>query len=230
MRGKFLTVFAGAAQPYASAFRMAESRLDGREPLNIAMRDSEISQLISRLKLCKHLDANLIAAVNRHVADDLKSIAKVRLRNARFVPADNKLGFLVKLFEKMPSENEHFVECLDFALGFLDEQQNDPDIFPALMRKKKFYYKTLQKALKFESQLNRSNMETLMLQGKRAAFVDKNEARKNMRIIDIISRAVFGKTEYYDRLDVHGEVFEQNTCRDIDDIIHMFSDPEDSGP
>jgi len=37
-----------------------------------------------------------------------------------------------------------------------------------------------------------------MIRGERVVLIDQADARKKMRIIDRISRAVFGKTEYFD--------------------------------
>ena len=66
-------------------------------------------------------------------------------------------------------------------------------------------------------------METLMLQGKRAGFIDKNEARKMMVMIDRISQAVFGKTEYFELLQGGEEFIELHSDKDIKDIIKILS-------
>ena len=83
---------------------------------------------------------------------------------------------------------------------FLEELHEDADIFDALMTKKKFYLKHLKRTEKFEEQLQKTNIETMILQGKSPAFMDKNEARDNIMIIDKISHTVFGKTEHYETL------------------------------
>jgi hypothetical protein len=75
----------------------------------------------------------------------------------------------------------------------------DNDIYRTLMAKKKFYFRSLQKAKQLEAQLQKQNVETLMAQGKKVVLIDQRDARKKMRIIDQISRTVFGKTEYFDK-------------------------------
>jgi hypothetical protein len=65
------------------------------------------------------------------------------------------------------------------------------------MTRKKFYFRSLQKAKQLDTQLQKQNVETLMAQGKKVLLIDQRDARKKMRIIDRISRAVFGKTEYF---------------------------------
>ena len=92
------------------------------------------------------------------------------------------------------------VKHLGFILSFLEELHEDADIFKALMKKKRLYLKHLKRTEKFEEQLKKTNIETLILQGKSPAFMDKNEARENMAIIDRINQTVFGKTEHYETL------------------------------
>ena len=90
-------------------------------------------------------------------------------------------------------------ECLDFGLEFLDEIKKGDDVYQALMARKKFYFISLQKAKKMEARLEKYNIETLMAQGERVALIDRNDARRKMRIIDRIGRAVFGKTEFFEQ-------------------------------
>ena len=84
------------------------------------------------------------------------------------------------------------------VLEFFDEIKPDADIYPALMAKKKSYFISLQKAKKMDARIEKYNIETLMAQGERVVLIDQADARKKMRIIDRISRAVFGKTEYFE--------------------------------
>jgi len=65
------------------------------------------------------------------------------------------------------------------------------------MARKKANIQNLQQASRFEEQLRRSNMETLMLQGVRAPHIDPDALREELRLIDRISRTVFGSTEYF---------------------------------
>ena len=71
-------------------------------------------------------------------------------------------------------------------------------MFKALMTKKRFYFQSLQKAKNLDIQLRKHNVETLLLRGKRVSYVDRADARKKILMIDRISLAVFGKTEFFD--------------------------------
>ena len=91
------------------------------------------------------------------------------------------------------------------------------------MKKKRFYLRHLKRTEKFEEQLLTTNIETLMLRGKIPAFIDKNEAREKMEIIDRISQTVYGKTQYFEPLRGGEEFIELQSKEDIKKIIQILS-------
>jgi hypothetical protein len=194
-----------------------------RGSLHIELPNATARQFIKRLHISRQLDRRVVAAIDNHARAKLKKKFKVKLRNSRLIPTDNKIEFLAGFFEKFNIESSDVFEHLDFVLSFLEEIKEDADIFKALMAKKKFYLRHLKRTEKFEDQLQKTNMETLMLQGKRAAFVDKNEARKMMLLIDRISQAVFGKTEYFEPLHDGQEFIELRSDKDVENIIKILS-------
>ena len=164
---------------------------DDRGSLKIEMPDSVVSQFISRLNISKKQHKKVFCAVNNYVDKNHKNCVRVKLRNTRFAYTDNKILFLRCFFEKIKSDSNEFIECLDFILDFLDELQDDNDIFQALMDKKILYSQNLQKTEKFEEQIKENNMETLILQGVKIPYINKESTLNKMRIIDKINRAVF---------------------------------------
>jgi hypothetical protein len=176
-------------------------------------------QFIKRLNISKQLDQNLLTAIKNNASNKHKNHFKVRLRNSRFANTSNNVQFLTAFFERIDTESSVVFEYIGFALGFLEEIKEDTNIFNALMAKKKFYLKHLKHTEKFEDHLQKSNIETLMLQGKMAAFIDKNEAKKKMEIIDRISLAVYGKTEYFEPLREREEFIELRSEEDFRNII-----------
>ncbi|MEJ2167435.1 MAG: hypothetical protein P8X90_18055 [Desulfobacterales bacterium] len=54
-------------------------------------------------------------------------------------------------------------------------------------------------------------------------MVDKADARKKMLIIDRISRAIYGKTEYFEEFRSGEEQVEVRSDQDIQDIIKRLS-------
>lgn len=172
---------------------------DTRGKLKLQIPKNVIPLFLTRLKLSKPIDAKLIASILDY--GDTKNINgfKVKIRNSRFAPSDTKTGFLCSFFDKIGSRSNDIFECLEFALEFLDETKKEGNIYQALMAKKKFYFNSLQKSQKMDARLEKHNIETLMAQGERVVLIDPADVRQKMRIIDRISRAVFGKTEYFEQ-------------------------------
>ena len=81
-------------------------------------------------------------------------------------------------FEKVNADVKKMLACFDFLLGFLAELKPDDDVYQALMDKKRFYFDNLQKAIRSELQLEKSNLETMILSGGRVVYVDKQDARR----------------------------------------------------
>ena len=195
---------------------------DDRGSLKLEMPDTACEQLVSRLNISRHADRRLVASVNQHINTELQEVVKVKLRNSRFVPTEKKIAFLCSLFEKLDSLNLDFLKCLSFALEFVEELSEQTDIFQTLMIRKRFYLKNLKKTEQFEAQFQKSNMETLLMQGKRASYFDKADAREKMLIIDKISRAVFGRTEFYDLAPAQQELVELHSTDDIEKVMKIL--------
>jgi len=167
-----------------------------RGSLRLRITEDVACQFISRLNISRHLNPNLLDALNQNKDETISDRIKVKLRNSRFSPTTEKIEFLCLFFKKFDSQDMDIFECLDVALSFIDEPTIDNDIYRTLMAKKKFYFRSLQKAIQLDAQLQKQNVETLMAQGKKVVLIDQRDARKKMRIIDRISRAVYGETEY----------------------------------
>ena len=180
-------------------------------------------QFIARLNISKHLNPDLLEALNHYENENISNCIKVKMRNSRFSPTDEKTKFLCLFFEKFDSQDNDIFECLEFALSFLDEPTIDNDIYRTLMAKKEFYFRSLQKAKQLDTQLQRHNMETLLAQGKRIVLIDQRDARNKMRIIDRIGRAIFGKTAYFEPLDDGEEHIEFGPHQNVQDIIRILS-------
>jgi len=194
-----------------------------REPLHLKVTEDVAGRFISRLNISKHLNPELLEALNHYEDENTSIRIKVKMRNSRFSPSDEKTKFLCLFFEKFDSQDNDIFECLEFALSFLDEPTIDNDIYRTLMAKKKFYFGSLQKAKQLDTHLQKHNMETLLARGKRVVLIDQRDARTKMRIIDRISRAVFGKTEYFEPLHNGEEHIELGTDQNVQDIIRILS-------
>jgi hypothetical protein len=195
---------------------------DDRGTIKLQIPEDVTRQFLRRLNISKHLDANLIESIANYGDENNSKRFKVKIRNSRFSPSDTKTGFLCSFFDKIGSRSNDIFECLEFVLGFLDEIKKEGDIYRALMAKKKFYFISLQKAKKMDARLERYNVETLMAQGERVVLIDQADVRKKMRIIDRISRAIFGKTEYWDRPVSEEKQMEVGSPEDVKSIVKKF--------
>jgi len=194
-----------------------------RGSIDLELPHEVIPGFIARLHISKNLDPKLREVINKYADEGAGDGYKVKIRNSRFLSGEKKIHFLCDFFEKLATQSHDFNICLDFALAFLDEINQDQDLYPALMAKKRFYLRSLQKAKKLENQIQKNNLETLLSQGKRVILVDQADARKKLLIIDRISRAIFGKTEYFDDLHPDGNPIEFRSDQDIEDIIRSLS-------
>ncbi len=173
---------------------------DERETINVIVPPAVLSEFIDRLNISVKLNAKLAEAVKFIVSDRSKTLAKVRIRNARKEFAGMRLDFLSLFFEKMGSEEESiFNECLKSVIEVLEDSDDRSNIYQALSGKKEFLFQNLINAERLEELLQTNNIETLLLQGVRPVSIDKDEVQRKMEIIDRICLAVFGKTEYYEK-------------------------------
>ena len=202
-------------QPFQTRFRFHE----GRGTLKMEVTPAHVNAFVERLNLTRSLDPKIGAAISRHVAPALQTRCKVRFRNARPISAPQKILFLQAFFRKMETEGDALFQYLDFVLVFLVELDDQADIYQGLMTYKKIYFQGLQKAAKLEKQLVKHNVETLLLGGTRLANMDKAEARKKIQMIDRISLAVFGKTDFFDLMPAHEKTITLEDTNDINKLI-----------
>ena len=194
-----------------------------RGSFHLLVTEDLARQFIARLNISKHSNPDLLEALNHYENENISNRIKVKMRNSRFSPTDEKIKFLCLFFKKFDSQDNDIFECLEFALSFLDEPTIDNDIYRTLMAKKEFYFRSLQKAKQLDAQLQKHNLETLLAQGKRIVLIDQRDARNKMRIIDRIGRAVFGKTEYFEPLYNGEEHIEFGPDQNVQDIIRILS-------
>ncbi|UCF89788.1 MAG: hypothetical protein JSW39_15930 [Desulfobacterales bacterium] len=195
---------------------------DTGEPVVLVISRPVLAQFVARLNIAWQLDRRLAAAISASVGVKDQARVKVKLRNAKLSAGDDAIRFLCDLVAKLATDRHRLFVCLDFVCSFLNELKEGADIFQTLMAQKKFYFQSLQKAKKLALQLRRSNMETLLLQGVKIPLIDMADARRKMAMIDGISHAVFGRTEYFDPVQM-GEGLETSSQNpDIGKIIRYL--------
>jgi len=171
---------------------------DNKGALIVKMPDEAAGRFLTRLNIHRNIDEKISTAIDTGIPEKLKIIVRVKLRNTVNEITENKIFFLCDFFENMQDESADFLECFDFILSFLDEAENTSNLFGALMDKKKFYFKNLQRAEKFRQQLEKANMETMILQGVKAPYISIEDEKRKIELIDKISLSVFGRTEHFE--------------------------------
>jgi len=187
------------------SFKPIESTIhfsDGKGTLSVQMTSEAAGRFLTRLNIHRKIDKRISAAIETYVSEKLKIQVMVKLRNAFDGLAENKIQFLCDFFEKMDHKSGDSLECLDFILPFLNEAEKKSDLFSALIVKKRFYQKNLQQAEKLRQQLEKTNMETMILQGIKAPYISIEDEKRKMELIDKISLSVFGRTEYVKNSDL----------------------------
>lgn len=193
------------------------------EPIHLPMSEADASGFVSRLRIFRKIDPRIAEAVNTHIEENERQAVKVRFRNRRADYTERQVRFLCLFFERMNTKSIGFSDCLELVLSLLDELGEDKDMYPALIGKKQFYFKSIQQAGRFDEQLKKSNIEIMMLQGVRAPYVNKDEATKKMRLIDRICISVFGRTEVFDEQVRSIDYGDIEDAHDMGNIVKLLS-------
>lgn len=168
---------------------------DGHSLGRIRLPDFIKSQYLARLNLSFRPAPQLDAALDRELSASMATVVRVRLRNARLSPSETQQPLLERFFERMPESDPDFLICLERLLSLLPSAGQSDDFFEVLAAQKRLLYRHLQQVRRFETQLRHANMETLMLQGVPSPQASQEELLAQMRHIDLICQAIFGRVE-----------------------------------
>jgi hypothetical protein len=152
-----------------------------------------ITQLVRRLNIDKRQPPRVIEAIDQFIPLHLQDRLKVCLRNKQKPLSENHLLLLCEFIEKSASGKTGFWGVFQFLVGLFDEIGDDVDLFAALAESKRACIESLQSVAKLEAQFEKSNMETMLMQGIRIPYIDKQAARQKLEMIDHICYTVFGK-------------------------------------
>ena len=179
------------ASPIHASIKMP----DGTPLAAIPVPDYIQSRFLERLNLSWQLEPRFRSSIDEGLSAEMALQVKVRLRNVNFLPnADQQIVFC-RFFERMPDDDPDYLACMDLFLSLMGKDVSAQDVYEHLVDHKRFLFRSLQQAKRFEALLRHSNMETLMLQGVRAPHAPQGELTLQMRLIDLICTRMFGKTE-----------------------------------
>lgn len=183
-----------------------------------------IEAFVRRLNITWQPGTDLQACLERHSGHRRIIRIRVHLRHARLAWHSGQAHLIDRFLADMPPEPDDFESSLLFLLEILPELSQSSDAFDFLMAKKYFYFQSLCKAENFERKRRSTNMETLMLQGNRAAHGSIEQWRRHMQQIDHLCRTLFGRTRFFHQPNVRSvDLGHAGTGPRIDRIIRQLS-------
>jgi len=157
---------------------------------------------LSRLKIAKHLDQDLITAVDTRLPVKRRDPCKVRIRNACFEMSPRKIACLKSFFAASNPDGETFDHQFRFLLCFLEEWKSPCGLLDALAEKKRLYVGQFNQAVRMESLQQNQNIETLMMSGIRSPYLNRQDILGRIAAVDDIALAIFGQTVYVENFSM----------------------------
>ncbi|MFW5734921.1 MAG: hypothetical protein ACOCWR_07670, partial [Oceanidesulfovibrio sp.] len=209
--------------------------LRGLDPvLLLAVPDGEV-RLPLEEEDCRILTARLLLGWTPHLAlvkgasegldEEGRRLLLVRCRTLRMgeesVP-EAQARFLGDL-ARLAGSNPDFFAMLGRVAPLLSGLLNDEAIYAGLQMHKLTLARALREKLEFERDLKSSNMETMLLQGRRIPEINTDETRAAIRDIDRACLAVFGRTEVMaDQAVMEADHGSFDPDDDLDRIFNLF--------
>lgn len=215
--------------------RLAEPPIPGRfrfppheATVKIELPARGAETIVARLHLDFSTHETLEAVLGSRYAspDQEKSLlsARLRLRNAALAQTPFQVGFLERFFRLYPTDRPDWTEMLDFILAWLSEIPQVHDAYIALMERKRFHFRQLIQARRSRQQLEKSNMEILVMTGIRVGSMDTREAITAMERIDRLALFLFGRTEHLDPAATAVDLGAFSDAEDFEAISRLLSD------
>jgi hypothetical protein len=195
---------------------------DGRGWLRACMTLPLARRFVHQLRIDRPIPGPLSAAIDAHRADRQRLRLRVLIRGARSDVLPSQMGFLCALIERLGLEDEVGWECFAFALELLAEIGHTADIYAALAERKKLLIKALNHGRRQRDQLAGANIEILVSRGERLTSVDEASCRRQMRCIDRLCLAAFGRIAHFE-VPRPEEAFEVSDPQDIAEVLRRLT-------
>ncbi|MDX2448504.1 MAG: hypothetical protein QNK29_15040 [Desulfobacterales bacterium] len=170
-------------------------RFEGLQPvLTIKTLETGARAFLDRLNITRQLDPELIRVIDQRAGRKDGKKHKVWLRNMVMDLSERDNVFIKDLFLKMDARQSRFEKYLYFSLRFLEESKNDADLFQSLKQCKTRCLKHLRQSDRLETYRRGHNIETLMAQGIRIPYADKQALLLQIALADDICLALFNRS------------------------------------
>lgn len=162
--------------------------------LTIKTLETGARAFLERLNITRHLDPELIRVIDHRAGKKEGRKYKVWLRNMVMDIRERDRVFIKDLFLNMDARQDGFDKYLYFSLRFLEESQNDADLFQSLMQLKNRCLRHLRQSDRLEAYRRDHNIETLMAHGIRIPHTDKQALLLQIALADDICLALFNRS------------------------------------
>ncbi len=149
---------------------------------------------LQRLNINRHLDFELIRAIEVCVDPIMASQYKVWIRNMTREPTKRDMRFLRSLFLKLAPQHQRRDQLIEFVLRFLEETQVDMEPLQGLVQYKQRCLRHLQRLGRFKSKRQNHNYETRIALGIREPYDDKQALMQKVVLLDEIGLALFDRS------------------------------------
>ena len=167
------------------------------EPFTLQLPESAVTAFVERLNITWQPLTGLGEMLGRTLTGEQLSAVRCRLRHLRLIWHPSRIELLEHFLTRFPADASDVDASFEFLSTLLAEIGPDQEPFAFLAAQKFAYFQALCKAERFERLRQTSNMETLMLQGARAAHGSMDEWREKMRRIDRICDSLYGQTRFF---------------------------------
>lgn len=182
-----------------------------------------VETLVSQLHITRQLPDAIGTTIVESLRQPLRNRVRVRLRNLRWNLTKPQIDCLCRYMSTVDAQLPSFLPNLEFLTQFLCGLGATEDIYESLMEHKRMCWAQLEQAIKQETTLAESNMETLLMRGERILHFDKDNLRQTIIAIDDISLSVFGNTEPLHPKESTINLGEYQGREDLDRLVKLLS-------
>ncbi|MBU1000983.1 MAG: hypothetical protein KKE73_00495 [Proteobacteria bacterium] len=169
------------------------------EALRFLLSAADARLLVRRLRLTRSTPVHVQAALEG-LSEEVILVARLRLRRARFT-WNARAGHFMRALIASLGLHPIFPELLDYSCLFLEAEDEGDDLAAAMVRRRQEAELHLKNHQAFQERLAKSNFETMHLAGDQAPHVEPTALVREIRALDMICPAVFGRPAVSGRMD-----------------------------
>ena len=168
---------------------------DTSEAFQAAISEQIIRSFVERLYLTRPVPYNINNNAETIMEKDGATIARVKIRNSRYVSTGERDSFLKKIIESYSSEGKIdqnlFFDLIEFLLNIFRRHNLNEDIYIIINDERRSLEKMLFQSKEFKEQNKRYNMEMLMSLKITPLAIDEEHVERKVKIADMILNDFF---------------------------------------